>query len=232
MLEACKYELVKLQQGDAENLAIWRECVELTSAGLQKIYARLGISFDHWLGESFYNDAPRPRWWRNCSPAAWRANQRRRGLRLFRRRLAGRAGSLPDQPRRRLARHPAIVRKSDGGFLYATTDLATIDYRVQRMEGGRNLVCRRRPAAAPFPPGVRRRPPLGQTPRAGPHRLRLASSATDGKMFKTRSGENVGLAEVLEEAVERAARRDRGQKPGAAGRGESRDRRASSASAP
>ena len=54
--ETCKNELVKLQGGDEENLQIWERCIELSKTGLQKIYNRLDVNFDHWLGESFYND--------------------------------------------------------------------------------------------------------------------------------------------------------------------------------
>ena len=54
--EACRMELVKLQQGDAENFEIWQRCIELSRTGLDKIYDRLDITFDHYLGESFYND--------------------------------------------------------------------------------------------------------------------------------------------------------------------------------
>ena len=55
VLETCKAELVKLQQGDAENLGIWKECVRLTLEQLEKVYGALDIKFDHYLGESFYN---------------------------------------------------------------------------------------------------------------------------------------------------------------------------------
>ncbi|MBQ8901325.1 MAG: arginine--tRNA ligase [Akkermansia sp.] len=60
LLPVCKAELVKLQSGDAENLAIWKRCIEVTKTGLEKIYAQLNISFDYWLGESAYNDALAP----------------------------------------------------------------------------------------------------------------------------------------------------------------------------
>ena len=56
VLDLCKSELVRLQAGDAENLLIWRQCIEVSKNGLQKIYDRLDVSFDYWLGESFYND--------------------------------------------------------------------------------------------------------------------------------------------------------------------------------
>jgi arginyl-tRNA synthetase len=59
--EVCKGELVKLQQGDAENLAIWKECVRLTLEQLEKVYAARSTSpLTTTLGESFYNDALAP----------------------------------------------------------------------------------------------------------------------------------------------------------------------------
>jgi arginyl-tRNA synthetase len=58
--DQCRDELVKLQGGDKENLAIWERCVDLSKRGLQEIYDRLDVSFDHWYGESFYNDRLAP----------------------------------------------------------------------------------------------------------------------------------------------------------------------------
>ena len=52
--EECRAELVKLQQGDAENTAIWIRCLELSKKGLNVIYDRLDVSFDYWMGESAY----------------------------------------------------------------------------------------------------------------------------------------------------------------------------------
>jgi arginyl-tRNA synthetase len=50
-----RQELVKLQGGDAENLKIWREMIALSQKQFDEIYSRLGVKFDHTLGESFYN---------------------------------------------------------------------------------------------------------------------------------------------------------------------------------
>src|SRR5208283_2331230 len=54
-LERARAELVKLQAGDPENLGIWREMVRLSHSEFDAIYARLGVKFDHTLGESFYH---------------------------------------------------------------------------------------------------------------------------------------------------------------------------------
>src|SRR5262245_39151768 len=54
-LERARNELVKLQGGNTQNLEIWREMIRLSQAQFDTIYARLGVSFDRTLGESFYN---------------------------------------------------------------------------------------------------------------------------------------------------------------------------------
>ena len=66
MRRAVREELVKLQAGDEENMAIWRRTVELSWREFQKLYDLLGVHFDERLGESFYNDALGPcvRGWR------------------------------------------------------------------------------------------------------------------------------------------------------------------------
>ena len=58
--DLCKAELVALQAGDEENLKIWKRCVELSIAGLKGIYEKLDIHFEHWLGESAFNDRLAP----------------------------------------------------------------------------------------------------------------------------------------------------------------------------
>jgi arginyl-tRNA synthetase len=53
--DAARAETAKLQSGDEENLAIWEKLRELSQQQFDEIYGRLGIQFDHTLGESFYN---------------------------------------------------------------------------------------------------------------------------------------------------------------------------------
>ncbi|NJK90338.1 MAG: arginine--tRNA ligase [Blastochloris sp.] len=55
-LQEARHELLKLQQGDPENRALWQRFIDLSKVEIQTIYDRLGIHFDHTLGESFYND--------------------------------------------------------------------------------------------------------------------------------------------------------------------------------
>ena len=54
--EACKAELVKLQQGDEENLALWKRFIDISIGEFERMYAKLGVKFDTYRGESYYND--------------------------------------------------------------------------------------------------------------------------------------------------------------------------------
>jgi len=182
-------ELVKLQAGDAENLAIWKETVELSCHEFEKLYDLLGIKFDERLGESAYNDALAPL----CAELEKRgiARESDSALCIF----------FPDIPM--LDGKPAIIRKSDGGFLYATTDLATIDYRVNRWHPDAIWYVVGAPQALHFQQIFAAAKMMG----IGGDLRHIAFGSIlgeDRKIMKTRSGENVGLAEVLHEAIERA----------------------------
>ncbi|MFZ9964593.1 MAG: arginine--tRNA ligase [Terrimicrobiaceae bacterium] len=182
-------ELVKLQAGDAENLAIWKQTVELSWREFEKLYDLLGIKFDERLGESAYNDALAPL----CAELEKRgiARESDGALCIF----------FPEIPT--LDGKPAIVRKSDGGFLYATTDLATIAYRVNRWHPDAIWYVVGAPQALHFQQIFAAAKMMGFD---GDLRHIAFGSilGEDRKIMKTRSGENVGLAEVLHEAIERA----------------------------
>jgi arginyl-tRNA synthetase len=204
LLETCKAELVKLQQGDAENLGIWKECVRLTMEQLDKVYASLDIHFDHCLGESYFNDA--------LAPLV--TDLLKRGIAQL---SDGAAVILSDGTMRveddpfmtrdkdtkEWVPLPLIIQKSDGGFLYGTTDIATVNYRISEWKADEVWYVVGAPQALHF------RQLIATAKRMG-HQAKLIHIAfgsilgEDGKMFKTRSGETVGLLEVIDEAIERA----------------------------
>jgi arginyl-tRNA synthetase len=203
MLETCKAELVKLQAGDAENLAIWQHCIEVSKRGLQKIYARLDVTFDHWLGESFYNDRL--------------AGLVDEFLALGIARVSNGAvcifsdGTKPQSDDPFMVHkedgwtdNPAIIRKADGGFLYATTDLATIQFRSDEWRADHVWYVVGVPQQLHFRQLFDAAARWGKT---GDLRHIAFGSilGDDRKLMKTRSGDNVQLADVLEEAVARAA---------------------------
>jgi len=182
-------ELVKLQAGDPENLAIWKQTVELSWREFEKLYGLLDIQFDERLGESAYNDSLAPL----CAELEKRgiARESEGALCIF----------FPEIPT--LDGKPAIVRKSDGGFLYATTDLATIDYRVKRWTPDAIWYVVGAPQALHFQQIFAAAKMMGI--EGDLRHIAFGSIlGEDRKIMKTRSGENVGLAEVLHEAIERA----------------------------
>ena len=215
VLETCKAELVKLQAGDPGNLAIWQQCIDVSKAGLQKIYDRLDVKFDHWLGESFYND---------MLP----------GLvdEFLEKGLARESGGAicvfsdgtkpPGEDPFMVHKedgwtdNPAIIRKADGGFLYATTDLATIQYRIDEWAADQVWYLVGVPQQLHFRQLFDAAQRWGKT---GDFRHIAFGSilGEDRKLMKTRSGDSVGLTDVLEEAVERAAAAIAEKNPGLVG---------------
>jgi arginyl-tRNA synthetase len=198
-LELAKEELVKLQSGDEENLKIWREMIALSQKQFDTIYGRLGVKFDHTFGESYYN--PRLKPLVDELVVKGIARESEGALAIF----------FEDTPQ--LKEHPTLIRKSDGGFNYTTTDLATLEYRLKTwhpdeiiyVTDGRQQLHFQQVFAA-FRKWQNADPEL-RTPNS---ELKLAHVwfgsilGEDGKPFKTRSGETVKLADLLDEAEERA----------------------------
>ena len=202
--ELARQELVKLQQGDADNLKIWETMQHLSQAQFNEIYRRLGVRFDVTLGESFYN--PRLSGVVESLLSSGVARETLGAIGIFS------DGKIPDKEDPfRISRdgewvdNPCLVRKSDGGFNYATTDLATLDYRMETwapetilyVTDGRQQLHFRQIFAA-----FRRWRPEARVNLE--HIWFGTILGADGKPFKTRSGDTVKLRELLDEAEERA----------------------------
>ncbi|MEY2601319.1 MAG: arginyl-tRNA synthetase [Verrucomicrobiota bacterium] len=187
--DACRRELVKLQSGDKENTDIWNECVALSMQDFQHVYQLLDIHYDIQCGESFYND-------------------RLAGVvdRLLKAKIAEVSEGavvvfFRDIPE--LADKPCIIRKSDGGFNYATSDIATVDYRINELKRDTVWYVVGAPQTLHFKQifEIARREGHKADFRHIPFGNILGE---DRKLMKTRSGENVPLRQVLEEACARA----------------------------
>jgi arginyl-tRNA synthetase len=203
IMDVCKAELVKLQAGDAENLAIWQQCIAVSKDGLQKIYDILDVKFDHWLGESFYNEML-PRLVNEFMEKGL-ARESNGAICIFSDDSQA-AESDPFKVHREdgWQDNPAIIRKADGGFLYATTDLATIQYRIDNWQADEIWY------VVGVPQQLHFRQIFGAAKRWGKtanfRHIGFGSIlGEDRKMMKTRSGDNVGLVELLDEARNRAA---------------------------
>jgi arginyl-tRNA synthetase len=187
--EACRQELVKLQAGDKENIDIWNECVALSMQDFEHVYELLDIHYDIQCGESFYND-------------------RLPGIveRLLKSGIAEISEGavvvfFRDIPE--LADKPCIIRKRDGGFNYATTDIATVDYRLDDLKADSVWYVVGAPQTLHFKQifEIARR----QGYQADLRHITFGSIlGEDRKLMKTRSGENVPLRGLLEEACKRA----------------------------
>jgi arginyl-tRNA synthetase len=194
VLAEAQQELVKLQAGDAGNLAVWKTINDVSLAAFQEIYDRLGIRFDAMLGESFYNDKVE-RVYRELTETGL-AQPSEGALVVFH----------PEHPR--FAKQPLIIRKSDGAANYASSDLATALYRAEHFKVDGIIVVTDFRQADHFEQ-------LYLTVRkwfaAKNHRLPELHHVTfgavtgeDGKALKTRDGGIIRLKALLDEAQERA----------------------------
>src|SRR5438874_5196400 len=197
--EACRQELVKLQAGDKENTDVWNECVAFSMQDFERVYSLLDVRYDLQCGESFYHD--------RLSAVVDRllkagiAEISEGAVVVF----------FHDDPE--LADKPLIIRKRDGGFNYATTDLATIDYRVNELKADAIWYVVGAPQTLHFRQifAVARREGYAASLR---HIIFGSVLGEDRKLMKTRSGENVPLRELVEEACKRARKIIEEKNPG------------------
>lgn len=205
-LEEAKQELVKLQAGDAENTAVWQEMIRVSQRQFDSVYGRLGVKFDHTLGESFYNP----------QLGAVVADLLARGIARESEGAVGvfSDGSLPPKSDPFLVNRdgewvadPALIRKSDGGFNYMTTDLATIDHRLRTWSPDEIIYVvddRQAPHFRKLFLTFARWQPEAAAKVKLVHVGFGKILGEDGRPFKTRSGDTVKLEDLLDEAEERA----------------------------
>ncbi|MBN8615133.1 MAG: arginine--tRNA ligase [Deltaproteobacteria bacterium] len=193
-------ELAKLQSGDAQSHALWQQFVDITRAELDKIYARMGVTFEEWLGESFY-DPMLPRVIETVT-AANIAREDQGALCIFFHEWAETTGT-PAPGRLAKQKEPFIVRKKDGAFLYSTTDIATVMHRHEVLHASRAIYVVDARQALHFEQLFAVAARLGFTMR-----LEHVGFGTvldeNGKPIKTRDGKAITLASLLDEAEKRA----------------------------
>ncbi len=190
LAQAARDELVKLQKGDPENLALWQSFCQETRRALDAIYARLDIQFDYTLGESFYNP-----WLKETVEDLLRlgiARESQGAICVF----------FDDHPE--LKETPMLIQKSDEGYLYATTDLATLRYRLENWHAQEILYITDGRQQLHFKQ-------LFETARrwrkesVALHHIWFGSIlGQDKKPLKTREGRPIKLRDLLDEAESRA----------------------------
>jgi arginyl-tRNA synthetase len=187
--EACRQELIKLQAGDRENLDIWNECVAFSMQDFERVYKLLDVHYDLQCGESFYHDR---------LPGVVE-----RLLKSGIAEISEGAVVVFFRENPELTDKPLIIRKRDGGFNYATTDVATIDYRINDLKADAIWYVVGAPQILHFKQifDIARREGYTVDLR---HITFGSILGEDRKLMKTRSGENVPLRDLLEEACKRA----------------------------
>ena len=188
--------VVKLQAGDEDCLALWREFNSMSLSHCQAVYDRLGVSLTpaDVRGESAYND----------DLAQVVSDLDAKGL------LSEDQGAqcvfMDEFKNKEGAPLPVIVKKADGGYLYATTDLAALRYRAGTLHADRMLYFVDQRQALHF------QQMFSLAKRAGfvPENTELehmgfgTMNGPDGRPFKTRDGGTVKLIDLLDEAEQRA----------------------------
>ncbi len=179
-------ETVKLHAGDEQNRQYWDEFLPYCLDDINRLYTRLGVSFDYILGESFYHD--------QLGPVVDEFLQRE-----LARESDGAICVFLDG-----YEAPMIIRKKDGAYLYPTTDLATIQHRVAEWQADAMLYVVDHRQGDHFDKLFDAAKLWGYTDVEMTHVSFGTVLGDDGTPFKTRAGDTVGLEGLLDEAESRA----------------------------
>ena len=184
--EACKAELVKLQQGDADNLALWKRFIDISIGEFDRMYAKLGVKFDTYRGESYYNDT---------MPGVV-AKLQEMGLAV-----ESEGALIVNLEAEKLG--VAIVRKSDGGYNYTTSDLACVKSRVEEYSPERIIYVTDARQQLHFKQWFSIAAKMGYSGVKLVH-VPFGLMSFQGKAISTREGNLIKLDELLAEAVRRS----------------------------
>jgi arginyl-tRNA synthetase len=194
---ACHEYLVRLQQGDAELLDLWKKITRVSMAEVYRIYKLLNVKLtpEDERGESFYRDML----------ADTVAEIKKSGM--LKEDEGAQCVFLDEFKSKEGNPLPVIIQKSDGGYNYATFDLAAMRFRTHKLGAKRVIYVTDARQALHFKQvfATARATGILADPNVKLEHVPFGSIlGEDNKPLKTRSGENVKLAELLKEAVERA----------------------------
>jgi arginyl-tRNA synthetase len=188
--------VVKLQSGDPQCLALWQEFIKVSIAHCQQLYSALNITLseEDIVPESFYND--------KLAGILDTLKQQE----LLKESEGAQCVFLKDFLNKDGDPLPTIIQKSDGGYLYATTDLAAIQHRYQTLAADRILYVVDARQSLHFQQvfAVAKLAGLASESCSLEHLSYGTMMGKDGKPFKTRSGGIVKLIDLIEEGMERA----------------------------
>ncbi|MDR2733732.1 MAG: arginine--tRNA ligase [Spirochaetota bacterium] len=191
--EEARAAFKQLEDGDTAALELWKIFREVSLAEFERIYAILGVAFDSYAGESFYNDRIE----------AAIAVLERAGLLIRSEGALVVAAGEPDAPEKDAA-PPCMIRKSDGASTYAARDLAAIFYRWQEYAFDRLLYVVGSPQALHFKQvfAVLKKLDLAYADRCV--HIPFGQVLLNGEMMSTRKGNVIFLEDVIKEAETRA----------------------------
>jgi len=204
-----KATLVKLQAKDPATHAVWQRIQRITMAECIAVCKRLNVAVTeaHSAGESSYADELAPMLQDLTSRGIAEVDQGALIIRLDAPPYETPHGAAVFEP----IKEPCLIRKTDGGYLYATTDIAAVRRRVQTLKAHRAAYCidarqalhMKQVFAGSLRAGYAFHPDTG-VPAVLRHAAFGSVLGEDGKPFKTRSGESVKLADLIEETITRA----------------------------
>jgi len=183
--ESCKQELVKLQQGDKDNLALWKRFIDISIGEFNRMYERLGVKFDTYRGESYYNDT---------MPGIV-VKLQEMGLAV-----ESEGALVVNLEDEKLG--VAIVRKSDGGYNYTTSDLACVKMRVEEYDPERIIYVTDARQQLHFKQWFNIAAKMGV--KAKLVHVPFGLMSYQGKAISTREGNLIKLDELLAEAERRS----------------------------
>ncbi|NUO53599.1 MAG: arginine--tRNA ligase [Polyangiaceae bacterium] len=196
--ERARQRVVLLQKGDEATLAQWKRLVGVSRGYLQSVYDRLGVTLKDTdiAGESLFNPMLDGVVKEVEDKGLAKVDQ---GALCF---------FVPGYKSKSGDPLPLIIRKQDGGYGYATTDLAAIRYRLEKLGGTRLLYVVGAPQGQHLTMIYKAAEMAGwlKPPARAQHVAFGSVLGEDGKMFKTRAGDTVRLLDLIEEAEERALR--------------------------
>lgn len=188
--------VVKLQSGDEYILSLWKQFVEVSLGHCQKIYTKLNTKLtpSDVVGESFYNDLLAPMVARLTENGMAVDSEGAKCIFIAPEEL----GSKEETP--------FIIQKKDGGYLYATTDIAAVYDRVERLHADRlvYVIDSRQSLHMKQLFVVTKKSAIAKPETKMEHAAFGTMMGEDGKPFKTRTGGTVKLIDLINEAVERA----------------------------
>lgn len=184
--EEARLELKKLQDGDAENFALWKEFIKVSLDEYDKLYKRLGVHFDTYYGESFYH------------PIMQGVVEE-----LVEKKLAveddgAKVVFFPEEDNL----FPCIVQKKDGAFLYSTSDIATIKFRRETYNINKLIYLTDERQQDHFKQFFRITDMLGWNVEK--HHIWFGIMRFADGVFSTRKGNVIRLEQLLDEGKKRA----------------------------